>query len=270
MKNVAISGINGRMGRLVASIINHSQDYNLVFALGKSKADYIGKDLGEYFNMPKFKNIIIDDNIDNLINLPNLDVIIDHTNRHYCLDLAIKAITKNIPFITGSSGLTPDILEKLGLQVKEHKGKVLIVPNFSLGAVLMMEFAAQASKWFDYCEIVELHDPKKTDAPSGTSLYTADKIEKHDKTFNVKQVEETELIPAVRGGITKSGLRIHSLRMPGVISQQEVNFGANGELLKISHTSFNTQCFSHGIILALSKIDKIDGLVRGLENILNT
>ncbi len=266
VKNVLISGINGRMGRLTANLLAGNPDFKLTLALGKAKASYIGQNLGKYLNIEAFNNLIITDKID--FTQEKIDIVIDFTDREFCLELGLMAVSHKIPFVTGTSGITSDILVKFNQAVREYDTPILIVPNFSLGAVLMIEFASQASKWFDNVEIIELHDPQKTDAPSGTALYTIDKMESLAKQFNVSSTQEHELIESVRGGKSKSGIRVHSLRLPGLISHQEVDFGSGGELLKITHSSFNTNCFSKGIMLALNKVTNLQGLTRGLENIL--
>jgi 4-hydroxy-tetrahydrodipicolinate reductase len=143
------------------------------------------------------------------------------------------------------------------------------VPNFSVGAVLMMEFAKQAGAFYENVEIVEMHHTKKLDAPSGTAMHTAGKLKQSGNRFNPKEVEEHELLPHTRGGQTDAGVRIHSLRLPGLISHQEVIFGSPGELLTIRHDSFNTDCFLRGIKMSIQAIGELDELIVGLDHLLN-
>jgi 4-hydroxy-tetrahydrodipicolinate reductase len=168
----------------------------------------------------------------------------------------------------GTSGIGTEV-SVLSELAKKSKTGCFIVPNFSLGAVLMMEFAKQAGAFFSNVEIVEMHHTKKVDAPSGTAMYTIGKLASHEKQFNPSEVAEKELIPGSRGGKAESGVRVHSLRLPGLISHQEVIFGGPGELLTIRHDSFNTDCFMKGIIIAVKAVMNMDHLVVGLESVLN-
>ncbi|MFW5992099.1 MAG: 4-hydroxy-tetrahydrodipicolinate reductase, partial [Halanaerobiaceae bacterium] len=143
--------------------------------------------------------------------------------------------------------------------------------NFALGAILMMKYAADAAKYLNDVEIIELHHDQKVDAPSGTAIKTAELIKNQLNQNQQKQednVEEIEKIPGARGG-EESGINIHSIRLPGLVAHQEVIFGTEGQTLKIRHDSYNRKSFMPGVKIALDKIDKIQGLVYGLEKLLD-
>ncbi len=183
-------------------------------------------------------------------------------------ETAKKAIAAGIRPVVGTSGLKPEMVSELTKLAAAKSIGVLIIPNFSIGAVLMMEFARQASKYFGHVEIVEMHGPKKVDAPSGTAMYTLNKIAAAGGPYNPKVVEEHELIPHARGGLHESGVRVHSLRMPGLISHQDVLFAGDGEMLSVRHDSFNTNCFLNGITLAIRSVMNLSELKVGLENVM--
>jgi len=132
----------------------------------------------------------------------------------------------------------------------------------------MMEFARQAGRFIPNAEIVEMHHTQKIDAPSGTATHTANKLGESRNHYNAKRVEEKELMPGARGAVHASGVRVHSLRLPGLISHQEVLFGSEGELLSIRHDSFNTKCFIEGERMALAHVMSLKKLVVGLDQIL--
>ena len=143
-----------------------------------------------------------------------------------------------------------------------------IAPNFSTGAVLMMEFAKKASKYFDNAEIIELHHNQKKDAPSGTAVKTAKMMSEAKESFTNGNCVEKELIEGSRGGGSYSNIHIHSVRMPGYMASQEVLFGSDGQILTIRHDSSNRACYMPGVRMAVEYIAKHDEFVWGLENIL--
>jgi 4-hydroxy-tetrahydrodipicolinate reductase len=152
----------------------------------------------------------------------------------FCLDNGIHAVV-------GTTGWTEDDLT----EIRERTGKanVFVAPNFALGAVLMMEFSKQASRLYDHAEIIERHHDKKLDAPSGTALRTASMMDGE---------------PA-----------IHSVRLPGLVAHQEVQFGAPGETLTIRHDSIDRVSFMPGVLLAVKRVGDLSGLTVGLENLLD-
>ena len=136
----------------------------------------------------------------------------------------------------------------------------------------MINFAKQASKFFESVEIVETHKLGKLDAPSGTAMHTARVISevgaKLNKKFNENIVKENELMSGARGGKVESGVHVHSLRLPGILSKQDVYFAGLGELLTLRHESHNTKCFEKGIVIAIKAVSELNTFVLGLDDII--
>jgi 4-hydroxy-tetrahydrodipicolinate reductase len=177
----------------------------------------------------------------------------------------MAAIDKKIRPVLGTSGIPIEHLDSLSKASSKQKTGAMVVPNFSIGAVFMMSVARQAANVFDNVEIIETHRLGKKDAPSGTAMHTAREIEKSGKTFNQSPGKESESVPGARGGKLANGVHVHSIRLPSVLSVQEVMFGSEGEMLTIRHDSFNTNCFARGILLAVRSVVKLSSMVIGLE-----
>ena len=156
-----------------------------------------------------------------------------------------------VAVVVGTTGLGAVDLAEIEKVTERQTTPVLVAPNFAMGAVLMMEFAKQAARYFRACEIVELHHDKKLDAPSGTSRLTRLRVE---ETWSETGLEKE--VP------------IHSVRLPGLVAHQEVLFGGVGETLTIRHDSLSRDSFMPGVLLAVKRVRFLQGLVVGLENIL--
>lgn len=265
---VAIAGINGRMGRASVPLIAADADMKLVAAVGRPGSDYVGKNVNEVTCAGPTDIRIVGSIAESLDMKP--DVLLDFTVAEPAIENAKYALEHGVRPIIGVSGISPESLEALTALAAQKKLGAMVVPNFSIGAVLMMEFARQAGKHFSNVEIVEMHHTKKLDAPSGTSMHTMRKIEQsnQNKTFNTREVEDKEILIGARGAVDDAGIRVHSLRLPGLISHQDVIFGSDGELLSIRHDSFNTNCFVRGILMSIKAVMKMDHLVVGLESLL--
>ncbi|HEY5161178.1 MAG TPA: dihydrodipicolinate reductase C-terminal domain-containing protein [Gaiellaceae bacterium] len=175
--------------------------------------------------------------------LHNTDAIIDFTEASAVVKNVADALSHGIPCIVGTTGMSNEQLARLDELGKEAGKPVFLVPNFAIGAVLMMRFAREAAHYMERAEIVEMHHETKKDAPSGTAKATADLM-----------------------GI---GPTIHSVRLPGLVAHQEVLFGGLGQLLTIRHDTFSRKAYLPGIVLALQKIDSLPpGLTVGLEALL--
>jgi 4-hydroxy-tetrahydrodipicolinate reductase len=265
---VAIAGINGRMGRASAHAVAAAPDLRLVGAFGKAEALYVEKSLDELVGLP-LKNrtgILVSNSLADCLANSRPDVLLDFTEANSAGSFALAALENNVRPVIGTSGLSKEQLEKIDDYCRKQGLGALVIPNFSVGAILMMNFAQQASKLFDCVEIVEMHHARKIDAPSGTAMHTARKIAENGRVYNTTAVQERELIAGARGGKFENGLRLHSIRLPGMLSHQEVLCGAEGELLTIRHDSFNTKCFEQGIVLAVKAVMSIKSLVVGLDS----
>jgi 4-hydroxy-tetrahydrodipicolinate reductase len=199
------------------------------------------------------------------------EVIVDFTTPDVVMDHVHWAIDQGINIVIGTSGFTETRLERVRSWLS-HKPEVgvFIAPNFALGAVLMMEFAARAAKFFDSIEIVEQHHPGKVDAPSGTALRTAAIIAEARAAAGKGPMPDatTSEVPGARGAEV-DGVRIHSVRAAGLVAHQEVLFGATGETLTVRHDSYDRISFMPGVLLAVRTIVNRPGLTIGLEALLD-
>jgi len=167
--------------------------------------------------------------------------------------------------VIGASGLTEEQIACLIKQSETMKLGGLIVPNFSLGVLLMIHFAKQAAHFLDSVEIIEMHHAQKFDAPSGTALKTAKEIALNRKT---DKLDKKQTAMQARGQ-WENDIPIHSLRLPGILAKQSVIFGAHGETLTITHESIDRQCFMPGLLLACEKVMSLNGLKYGLEQVID-
>ncbi|MDR3612476.1 MAG: 4-hydroxy-tetrahydrodipicolinate reductase [Candidatus Obscuribacterales bacterium] len=280
MIKVAVAGVTGRMGRASIKAILSDPELKLTGGFASANSALIGTDLADLnatatspdSGIRDKTGILVSRDFKTCIASEKPDVLLDFTQADISIDVCKQALNAGIALLIGTSGLSAEQLEELKKVHPETKSEksppIFVVPNFSVGAVLMMEFAKQAAALFNDTEIIELHHAGKPDAPSGTAMHTLNKMAAQATNFNQNRKVEKELMPGARGAKHESGLRVHSLRLPGLISHQEVLFGGPGELLKVSHDSFNTDCFSKGILLALHKTQSLSGLTIGLENVL--
>jgi 4-hydroxy-tetrahydrodipicolinate reductase len=262
---VVLAGINGRMGRLSSKIIDDDSDFVLTGAIGRPGSAYIGKDVGELTHGKK-NDVLISEDAEAV--LKDADVLLDFTVAAISVAHAKLALQYGVRPVIGTSGIGDSDIDDLMSLCADKETGGLVVPNFSVGAVVMMEFARQAGKFFENVEIVEMHHTRKLDAPSGTAMHTVKNLASTGTVFNRKEVDEHELLQGARGAAGMNGVRVHSLRLPGLISHQEVIFGSPGELLTIRHDSFNTDCFVSGIRLALNTVLGLTSLKVGLDKIM--
>jgi 4-hydroxy-tetrahydrodipicolinate reductase len=243
---VAVLGARGRMGAEVVKAVRASEGLELVAEI----------DLG--------------DSLDLLLTT-GATVVVDFTTPDSVMGNLEFLITHGIHTVVGTTGFTPERIEKItsALAAKKDIG-VLIAPNFAIGAVLMMEFAAKAARYFESAEIIELHHPDKVDAPSGTASRTAELISTARSSAGLLKAPDatTTALDGARGA--KVGdIPIHSVRLRGLIAHQEVLFGGPGETLTIRHDSLDRAGFMPGVILGVRKISSHPGLTFGLEHFMN-
>ncbi len=249
MIKVAVCGANGKMGKEVCLAVSENSDMELC-----AKIDLFGDDTYKTIEEAK-KNC-------------NIDVLIDFTQPKSIYENAKYCLNNGIKIVIGTTGLSDDQIEELKTISNKNSTGCLIAPNFSTGAVLMMMFAAQAAKYFDNAEIIELHHNQKKDAPSGTAIKTALMMSKAKETFKKGNCAETETIKGARGGTSYSDIQIHSVRMPGYTASQEVILGSSGQVLTIRHDSPDRKCYMPGVIMAVKHVAQNNDFVYGLENIL--
>jgi 4-hydroxy-tetrahydrodipicolinate reductase len=195
-------------------------------------------------------------------------VLVDFTHPSVVFEHTRGAIAYGVHPVIGTTGLSPEQLADLAAFADKASMGGAVIPNFSVGMVLLQQAAAAAARFYDFCELTELHHNRKADAPSGTCLKTAELIEELGKSFNAPQVEEHETLQGCRGGQRKSGLRLHSLRLPGLVAHQEVMFGAAGETYTLRHDTIDRSAYMPGVLLTVRRVRTLEGLVYGLERLL--
>ena len=195
------------------------------------------------------------------------DVWIDFTTPKVAYENTRFALENGFAPVVGTTGFTPEQIEDLTQLSRQKELGGLIAPNFALGAVLLMQFAAQAAKYFPDVEIIELHHDNKKDAPSGTAIKTAELISKVRTSKQQGAADEEESLAGARGAAF-DGMRIHSVRLPGLVAHQEVIFGSQGEGLTLRHDSYDRVSFMTGVNLGIKEVVKRSELVYGLEHLL--
>jgi 4-hydroxy-tetrahydrodipicolinate reductase len=197
------------------------------------------------------------------------EVVVDFTHPEAVLENVRYALDHGIAVVVGTSGFSEERLELVRGWLADRPGNVLVAPNFGVGAVLMMQFARQAARFFDSVEVIELHHAGKADAPSGTAGRTAELIAAARAETGRGAVPDatTTALPGARGA-TVEGIHVHSVRLPGLVAHQEVLLGGAGEALTIRHDSFDRESFMPGVLLAVRAIGERTGLTVGIEPLL--
>ena len=242
MIRVMVVGALGRVGRCVVAGVEAAEDLELAGAIDK------------------------DDDLEQAIAAHGPEVAVDFTVPDVVFGNVQTLLARGVHAVVGTTGLREDQLAAIDTTAREHDAAALVAPNFALGAVLMMRFAEEAARHFDWCEVVERHHEHKLDAPSGTARETARRMGAARKT-RPQVPGETESAPGARGGRV-DGVPVHALRLPGSLAHQEVWFGGPGETLVIRHDSVDRTVFVPGVLLAVRRIGTHRGLVRGLEPLL--
>lgn len=261
---VAVAGASGRMGREVVKMVLADAQLTLVAATDRSTKNM---DAGRLVGLEPC-GVMVTNDLELALVESQPDVLVDFTAPQSAVSNTRLAIRHKVRPVIGTTGFTPQDIQDLDNQCKEKGIGGLIAPNFSIGAILMMKFAAQAAKYFPHLEIIEYHGDQKLDAPSGTSVKTAELISEVRKELRQGNPDEEETIEGSRGGYY-NGFRIHSVRLPGVFAQQEVIFGAFGQSLKIRHDSYDRAGYMPGVNVAIKKVMEYSGLVYGFEHFID-
>jgi len=262
--SVIVVGAGGRMGKEVVKLVLGDPELELAAAVGLSDA---GKDAGTLVGLSAC-GIEVTSDLEMALVESKPDVMVDFTAPQFAYSNTALAIKHGVRPVMGTTGFTPEQIEELDKQCEERGIGGLIAPNFSIGAILMMKFAAQAAKYLPHVEIIETHGDQKLDAPSGTSIKTAEMIAANREEIRQGNPKEEEVIEGARGGYYK-GFRIHSLRLPGVFAQQEVIFGGYGQSLKIRHDSYERAAYMPGVKMAIEKVMGYTGLIYGFDHFID-
>ena len=236
---VAVVGATGKLGQLVAHVIEDSEDFELFAGLGSQSP---------------------------LSEMVGADIVVDVTLPHVSPTVVDYAIEHGMSVLVGTSGWSSEQIRELEAKIgSDSPIGVVIISNFSLGSVLATIFATLASRFFDSVEIIEAHHSTKVDAPSGTAVRTAELI--HDARSGLPQLEPPGMTSPARGAVV-AGIPIHSLRMRGVVSRQDVIFGGNSEMLTVSHETVAHGAYEAGVLLALRALGGQRGVVVGLDKLI--
>ncbi|MGG4036209.1 4-hydroxy-tetrahydrodipicolinate reductase [Paenibacillus cisolokensis] len=261
---VAVTGGGGRMGREVVKMVLEDEALRLVAVVDPSAG---ATDAAELAGKPAC-GVPVSRTLDEALADAQADVLVDFTVPHAAFGNTKTAIEHGVRPVVGTTGFTPEQIDELDKLCREREIGGLIAPNFSIGAILMMKFAAEAAKYFPHLEIIEYHGDQKLDAPSGTAVKTAELISEVRREFRQGNPKEEETIEGARGGYY-NGFRIHSVRLPGVFAQQEVIFGAFGQTLKIRHDSYDRAGYMPGVNVAIKKVMTYKGLIYGFEHLMD-
>jgi 4-hydroxy-tetrahydrodipicolinate reductase len=244
MTKVGVLGARGRMGSEVVRVVTQATDLEVAAEVDEG---------------------------DKLDALTGCDVVVDFTHPGVVLGNLSWCVEHDLDVVVGTSGFAEDRLDEVRGWLPDHPDvRVLVVPNFSVGAVLMMRFAAQAARFFDSAEVIELHHAGKADAPSGTALRTAGLIAAGRAAAGLGAPPDATAssLPGARGAVV-DGVHVHSVRVAGLVAHQEVLLGGHGETLTIRHDSLDRASFMPGVLLAVRQLGSLPaGLTVGLEGLL--
>ena len=241
---VGVLGARGRVGSEVCRAVDHADDLDLVAEVGSG---------------------------DDLEPLAAADVVVDFTRPDVVLDNLRWCIGRGLHCVVGTTGFDDGRLDEVRRMLTDAPGVgVLVAPNFSVGAVLMMRFAATAAPFYESVEIVELHHSDKADAPSGTARRTAELVAAVRRDAGLGPVPDatSTALPGARGADV-DGVRVHAVRARGLVAHQEVLLGGVGETLAIRHDSMDRASFAPGVLLAVRTIGARPGLTVGIEDLLD-
>jgi 4-hydroxy-tetrahydrodipicolinate reductase len=246
MVKVGVLGAKGKMGSQVCLTVERTDGLELVAALDQ------GDDLEQ-------------------LTEAGAQVVVDFTRPEVVMDNLKWCIEHGIHAVVGTTGFDAERLDTLRTQLAASRSTgVLVAANFSIGAVLMMQFAAKAAKYYESVEIIELHHPNKVDAPSGTARRTAELIAAARQEAGAAPIPDatTTALDGARGADVE-GIRVHGIRLRGLIAHQEVLFGDVGETLTIRHDSMDRESFMAGVVVGIRRVVDTPGLTVGLENFLD-
>jgi len=240
MTRVAVLGARGRMGAEVVRAVEAAEDLDLVAAY----------DVGE------------------AVDLTQAEVAVDFTHPDAVMGNLRTCVEAGVHAVVGTTGFDAGRLEELRALLAGTQVNVLVAPNFGIAAVLMMQFAAQAARFFDSVEIVELHHAGKADAPSGTARRTAELVAEARRGMPPMPDATTTALDGARGADV-DGVRVHAVRLAGLVAHQEVLLGGEGESLTIRHDSYDRASFMPGVLLGVRRVGARPGLTVGLEALLD-
>jgi 4-hydroxy-tetrahydrodipicolinate reductase len=239
---VGVLGARGRMGQQVCQAVDAAEDLDLVAMVDAGDWLFSVADAGA-------------------------QVLVDFTHPDVVMDNVRFAVDQGIHAVVGTTGFTPERLDTIRTWLADTPDLgVLVVPNFGIGAVLSMRFAQLAARYYESAEVIELHHPDKADAPSGTAIRTAQLLAAARASAGMPPAPDatSQALDGARGADV-DGIRVHAVRLRGMVAHQEIVFGAEGETLSIRHDSLNRASFMPGVLLGVRGVVSRPGLTVGLE-----
>ena len=261
---VGVLGATGRMGQATCKAVLDAPDLELVAVVARSSG--VGRPLRDLVaDAPE--ELLVSESLSDLL-AAEAEVVVDFSRPEATAAAVEGLLPEGVHLVSGTTGLPAGLMDDLAaLAGKTDHGNVVWAPNFALGAVLAMHFAAVAGRFYPAAEVIELHHQGKADAPSGTALRTARAIATAREPRARWRRPAASRWPGCRGGEVE-GVRVHSVRLPGLVAHQEVIFGGQGEVLTLRHDSLDRSSFMPGVLLAVQAVATRPGLTVGLEPLL--
>ncbi len=256
---VGVFGAGGRMGSTVCQAVAADPDLELVTAVDPN---YRGIDLRTVTGVDS--DLRISGEAD-AFQRTGAQVVVDFTQRSASVDNLAWLAAHGVHAVVGTTGFSDEELERF--RTEFTRSNCVIAPNFAIGAVLMMHFAALAAPYFDSAEVIEFHHDAKIDAPSGTAMLTVQKMAEASSEWTSDPTEH-HLLDGARGGDGPGGIPVHSVRLRGLVAHQEVLLGTTGQTLTIRHDSIDRSSFMPGVVLAVKQVAEHPGVTIGLDQLL--
>ena len=258
---VVVHGALGKVGQELVNALCQEPETELAGAVDLRASE-------DYLPLPDGSGKVpFSADLSDVLNRCQAEVLVDFTIARATMPAVRTAAKQGVNLVIGTTGFTADDITEIERLAVAHQIGAVVAPNFALGAVLMIHLAKVAARYLDYAEIIELHHHLKADAPSGTALSTAKAmVQARGKPF--ARPPEPALASSSRGEQV-DGVAIHSVRLPGLMAHQEVILGAAGQTLSIRHDTISRECYMPGVILAIKEVVKRQGLIYGLDALLN-
>lgn len=259
MTSVGVIGAAGRMGQQVMAAVLDADDLDLTVLVDPAHAS---------IDLPSGVTAYA-----SVAEIPRgaADVLVDFSVASAAEGHLVEALERGFHLVVGTTGISASTMEQVANLAERGTANVVVAANFALGAVLAMKFAEMAAPYFESVEVIELHHAQKLDAPSGTSLSTTQRIAAARGAAGLGDTPdptESMVLDGARGATGPGGVRIHSVRLPGLVAHEEILFGGPGEGLTIRHDSYDRISFMGGVLLAVRAVPERRGLTLGLDSLL--
>jgi 4-hydroxy-tetrahydrodipicolinate reductase len=259
MIRVGVFGAAGRMGSTVCAAVAADSELELVAAVDPYHS---GIDLRQVAGVDV--DLVIGSGPE-ILTETGAEVVVDFTHLDAACENLAWAAEHGVHAVVGTSGFSDADIDRFAAEFTSSN--CVIAPNFAIGAVLMMRFAEMAAPFFDSAEVIELHHDGKVDAPSGTAMMTVERMAAASDDWAADPTR-TEILPAARGASGPAGIRVHSVRLRGLVAHEEVLLGTTGQSLTIRHDSYDRSSFMPGVVLAVKQVGDRPGLTLGLDALL--